>query len=258
MCLKVEDDINMNIELKQNERIDDLQYKGLKIIQDSTGFCFGIDAVLLANFAEVKKDQRVIDLGTGTGIIPILLAGKTQAREIIGIEIQYDVADMAKRSIILNELQDRVKVINEDIRNLLQMFRKGEFDIVTSNPPYKHVGSGIVNPDDSKAIARHEIKCTLEDVISVSSDLLKDGGRFFMVHRPERIVDIIYFMRKYKLEPKTLRFVHPNTSKKPNLLLIEGLKGGKAFLKFMDPLYIYDAEGNYTKEINDIYGRDVL
>lgn len=248
----------MDIELKDNERIDDLQCRGLKIIQNINGFCFGVDAVLLANFAQVRKGQRVADLCTGTGIIPILLAGKTEAGEIVGIEIQKDMAEMASRSIKLNKIEDRIKIINEDIKNALSLYGKESFDAVTVNPPYKHWGSGIINPDDLKAVSRHEIKCTLEDVISVSSALLKNNGRFFMVHRPERIVDIIYLMRLYKVEPKRIRFIHPYPDKKPNLLLIEGLKYGKPFLKFMDPLYVYDGKGNYTKEINDIYGRDEL
>jgi len=248
----------MEVEIKQNERIDDLQCKGLRIIQNTEGFCFGVDAVLLANFGDIKKGQRVIDLGTGTGIIPILMAGKTQAREIVGIEIQHEVAEMAKRSVLLNSLKDRVSILNEDIKNAVSVFGKESFDVVTTNPPYKHTGSGIINPEDSKAISRHEVKCTLEDVISQGSALLKNNGRFFMVHRPERVVDIVYLMRQYKLEPKRIRFVHPYPARKPNLLLIEGLKYGGAFLKFMDPLYIYDDNGEYTQEINDIYGRGTL
>lgn len=248
----------MEVELKENERIDDLQLKGLRIIQDIHGFCFGVDSVLLANFAQIKKMQKVIDLGTGTGIIPILLAGKTQAEEIVGVEIQENVAEMSKRSILLNDIGDRVRIFNEDIKNCVSVFGKESFDAVTTNPPYKHYGSGLVNPEDTKAISRHEIKCTLQDVLSASSGLLRSGGKLFMVHRPERIVDIIYFMRIYNLEPKTIRFVHPHPGKKPNLLLIEGLKHGKPFLKFMDPLYIHDENGDYTQEINDIYGRDEL
>jgi tRNA1(Val) A37 N6-methylase TrmN6 len=248
----------MEVHINENERVDDLQCRGLKIIQDREGFCFGTDAVLLANFAEVRKGQRVIDLGTGTGIIPILLAGKTEAGEITGIEIQEDVAAMASRSVLLNDLAGRVNIVNGDIKNAVSLFGRESFDAVTTNPPYKHGGSGLVNPDDRKAISRHEVKCTLEDVISVSSELLKGGGRFFMVHRPERIADIICLMRQYRLEPKRLRFVHPSYRKCPNLLLIEGLKYGGAFLKFMDPLYVYDDEGNYTREIIEIYGRDEL
>ena len=248
----------MEVEVLENERIDDLQIKGLKIIQDRDGFCFGVDAVLLANFAEVKKGEKVVDLGTGTGIIPILIAGKTQASSIIGVEIQKKVADMAGRSVILNNLESRVKIVNNDLKKASEYLDKGGFDVVTTNPPYKNSGSGIVNPTDSKAISRHEIKCSLEDVISTSFFLLKDGGKFFMVHRPERIVDVLCIMRKYKLEPKKIRFVHPYHGKKPNLFLVEGLKYGKPFLNFMDPLYVYDGDGNFSKEIIDIYGRDVL
>ncbi|KPU43066.1 tRNA1(Val) (adenine(37)-N6)-methyltransferase [Oxobacter pfennigii] len=246
---------NMEANIKENERIDDLQLKGLKIIQNVEGFCFGVDAVLLSDFAEIKKGQRVMDLGTGTGIVPILMAGKTEAGEIIGLEIQSEVAEMAQRSMLLNHIDHRVKIFNEDINNALDIFGKESFDAITTNPPYKHGGSGIVNPEDAKAISRHEVKCTLEDVISVSSRLLKNNGRFFMVHRPERIVDILFLMRQYKLEPKRVRFVHPYPGKRPNLLLIEGLKYGKAFLKFMDPLYVYDGNGSYTKEIDEIYRR---
>lgn len=248
----------MKVIIKKNERIDDLQFKGLKIIQNMEGFCFGVDAVLLANFAEIKKNQRVIDLGTGTGIVPILIAGKTEAKEIVGLEIQQDVSEMAGRSIILNDIGERVKITRGDLKSAPAIFGKGSFDVVTANPPYKHCGSGLLNPEDTKAISRHEIKCTLEDVILSSSELLKNNGRFYMVHRPERIVDIIYLMRAYKLEPKRIRFVHPYPGRKPNLLLIEGLKSGKSFLNFMDPLYVHDENGNYTKEIEDIYGRDAL
>lgn len=248
----------MEVELKKGDRIDDLQCRGLRIIQNEEGFCFGVDAVLLANFVEVKRGQKVIDLGTGTGIIPILIAGKTEASSVTGIEIQDDVCEMAQRSIILNELSGRVRIVNGDIKDAASIFGRGSFDIVTTNPPYKHKSSGIINPEDSKAISRHEIKCTLEDVISVSSSLLKTNGRFYMVHRPERIVDIIYMMRTFKLEPKRIRLVHPGPGKKPNLLLIEGLKCGKAFLNFMPPLYVYDENGCYTKEIDDIYGREKL
>lgn len=248
----------MKVEILENERIDDLQVKGLKIIQDKDGFCFGVDAVLLANFAEVKMDEKVVDLGTGTGIIPILIAGKTHAGKIIGVEIQKKVADMAKRSVLLNDLDGRIEIVNEDLKEASQYLDKGGFDVVTTNPPYKHSGSGIVNPRDLKAISRHEIKCSLEDVISQSSALLKNKGKFFMVHRPERIVDVLCLMRKYKLEPKKIRFVHPYPEKEPNLFLVEGLKYGKPFLKFMNPLYVYDGKGNFSQEIMDIYGRDTL
>lgn len=245
-----------DILLKEWERIDDLQYKGLRIIQDTRGFCFGIDAVLLANFADIKKGNKVIDLGTGTGVIPILIAGKTDASQIIGIEIQTDMAEMAQRSIVLNNLEKRVQIVEGDLRNCVDVFGAGICDIVVSNPPYMNQGGGLINPYDAKAISRHEIQCTLEDVVSVGSKLLKNGGKFNMVHRPERLVDIIWLMRNYRLEPKRLRFVHPSIGKRANLILIEGLKNGKPQLKMMKPLYVYGDNGKYTDEINKIYGRD--
>jgi len=244
--------------VKPHERVDDLQCKGLKLIQDPEGFCFGIDAVLLSNFCEIKKNWRVIDLGTGSGIIPILLAGKTQAREIIGVEIQEAVAEMAGRSVRLNGLEDRVKIIHEDLKQITDYFDAYSFDAVTSNPPYMHQGSGIPNPKSSKAIARHEIKATLEDVIRVASKLLKDKGHFYMVHRPHRLVDVLCLCRQYRLEPKKIRFVHPNRRKKPNIFLIQCIRNGKPELKFMDPLYVYHEDGTYTEEIYEIYGRESI
>lgn len=246
----------MGIIINEDERIDDLQYKGLRLIQKTKGFCFGVDAVLLANFVNIKKNDTVIDLGTGTGIIPILLAGKTQAKKIIGIEIQPEMAQMANRSIILNNLEDRVEVFNEDLREINKRFGASSFNVVVSNPPYMNQGGGLLNLTDSKSISRHEIMCKLEDVIKVSSKLLVPGGQFAMVHRPERLVDIVCYMRLYGIEPKYLRFVHPNPYKSANLLLIKGTRGGKPQLNMMEPLYVYDSTGNYSKEINEIYCRD--
>lgn len=239
-----------------HERVDDLQCRGLKLIQNPNGFCFGIDAVLLSNFCEIRKNWNVLDLGTGTGIVPILLAGKTQAEQITGVEIQKEVAAMAQRSITLNDLGERVKIVNEDLKEIVNKMDLYSFDAVTSNPPYMNPGAGLINPEGMKAISRHEVKCTLEDVISTSSKMLKDRGHFYMVHRPHRLVDIIYLCRKYKLEPKKIRFVHPNKNKKPNILLIQCVKFGRPELKFLDPLYVYNEDGGYTKEIDEIYGRD--
>lgn len=244
--------------LKKNERIDDLQCKGLKIIQNPKGFCFGIDAILLSNFCEIKKGSRVVDLGTGTGIIPILIAGKSSTKEIYGIEIQKTVADMAARSIKLNKLENRVRIINKDLKEILDDLEINSMDVVTSNPPYMSAGGGLENPEDMKAISRHEIKCTLEDVISTASRLLKHNGHFYLIHRPHRLVDIIYLCRQYKLEPKKLRFIHPNRDKKPNLLLIKAIKAAKPELKFLDPLYVYNGDGSYTKEIYEIYQRESI
>lgn len=244
--------------IKEYERVDDLQCKGLRLIQNPEGFCFGIDAVLLSNFCEIRKDWRVIDLGTGTGIVPILLAGKTQAKEILGVEIQQEVAEMAARSVKLNQLEDRIRIIPKDLNKILEDMEPYAFDAVTANPPYMNEGGGLLNPESMKAISRHEVKCTLEDVIRVASKLLKDRGHFYMVHRPHRLVDIIYLCRQYKLEPKKLRFVHPNKSRKPNILLLQCVKYGRPELKFMDPLYVYEEDGSYTEEIHRIYGRNGL
>ena len=247
--------LSLDIILKENERVDDLQYKGLKIIQKENAFCFGIDAVLISNFVDVKKDHSVIDLGTGTGIISILIAGKTEAKCITGIEIQEDMADMAKRSVKLNHLEDRVKIVYGDLRKSVDIFGASKFNVVVSNPPYMNAGGGLINPSDTKAISRHEILCTLEDVIKTSEKILKPMGQFAMVHRPDRLVDIIWLMRKYSIEPKHMRLVHPSVNKKANLILIKGTKHGRPQLKMMEPLYVYNENGEFTEEINKIYGR---
>ena len=246
----------MEIELKENERIDDLEFKGLKIIQNKEGFCFGIDSVLLSDFAKnIKKGSKVLDLGTGTGIIPILLCGKTELKKIVGVEIQEEVSNMAKRSIKLNNLENRFEIINENILNLNNIYKNQTFDVVVTNPPYKKNGTGIVNEDEKKIISRHEITAKLEDFIKIAKDLLKDKGEFYMVHRPERLVDILSILREYKIEPKELRFVYSNINKEPKLVLIKGVKNSKAFLKIDKNLYIYDEKENYTKEILKIYNK---
>lgn len=244
------------VQILEDERIDDLQYKGLKLIQKKKGFCFGVDAVLLANFADVKKGDKVIDLGTGTGIIAVLLAGKTKAARITGLEIQPGMAEMAARSVSLNQLQGKVGIVTGDIKDSAEQFGNASYNVVVTNPPYIRQGSGLLNPMDSKALSRHEIKCTLEDVVRAGSRLLAPGGQFAMVHRPERLADIICLLRNYGIEPKYLRFVHPSPYRKPRLLLIKGMKGGRPELKMMDPLYVYDEKGNYSKEINEIYCRE--
>ena len=244
------------MELKENERIDDLEYKGLKIIQNKKGFCFGIDSVLLTDFAkEIKPSSKVIDLGSGTGIIPILLSAKTKNTNFIGVEIQEDVAEMASRSIELNHLENIIKIENDSIMNLKIKYEKGSFDAVTTNPPYKKLNTGLVNENSRKLISRHEITASLEDFIKTAGYLLKDFGELYMVHRPDRLVDIIYLMRYYNIEPKKIRFVYPNRQRPTNLILIKGVKCGKPFLKFEDNLYVYDEDGNYTGEILRIYNK---
>ena len=244
------------MELYDNERIDDLEFKGLKIIQNVNGFCFGIDSVLLSDFAKnIKDDSIVLDLGTGTGIIPILLCGKTNLKEIIGVEIQEDVANMANRSSKLNNLEDRFKVLNANILNLDKYYEKNTFDVIITNPPYKKKNSGVINDDERKVISRHEITASLEDFIKVVKDLLKDKGEFYMVHRPDRLVDILYLLRNYKIEPKEIRFVFSNKEKPPKLALIKAVKNANEFLKVDNNLYIYDDDGNYTNEILKIYNK---
>ena len=244
--------------LREEERIDDLQCKGLKIIQNPKGFCFGVDAVLLSNFCEIKRDSKVVDLGTGTGIMPILIAGKSSAKKIFGVEIQKEVANMAMRSVKLNKLEDRIDIINEDLKKIEELIEVNSIDVVVSNPPYMNSGGGLKNPEDLKAISRHEVKCTLEDVIKTASRLLKHRGNFYLVHRPHRLVDIMCLCRKHKLEPKNLRFVHPSTNKKPNLLLLKCVKAGNPELKLLSPLYIYNEDGSYTDEVYKIYGKERL
>jgi len=242
------------IELKEGERLDDLQRNGYKIIQDPEKFCFGMDAVLLSGFAKAPDGGRVLDLGTGTGIIPILMAAKTKANELIGLEIQEESADMAGRSVMLNDLQDRVKIIQGDIKEAGQIFDAASFDVVTSNPPYMIGGHGLKNPDGPKAIARHEVLCDLEDVISAAARCLKSGGKFYMVHRPFRLSEIMVVMHDYHLEPKRMQLVYPYADKEPTMVLIEGARGGRPRLTVERPLIIYEAPGKYTSEIYDIYG----
>jgi len=225
------------------------------LIQKKDGFRFGIDAVLLSHFAHVEKGDMMLDMGTGTGVIALLLAAKKGPRKVVGLEIQPDMSEMASRSVIMNGMEDLVEIVCGDIKESVGLFGASRFDSVVTNPPYMGKGNGLVNPSDRKAIARHEVLCSLEDVISSAAKLLKPGGWFSMVHRPQRLVDIIYMMRKYAIEPKLMRFVHPSPGKSPNLLLVSGLKNGNPELRISEPLYIYDENGEYTKEINEIYNR---
>ena len=245
----------MKIELKEDERIDDLQYKNLKIIQNKKGFCFGIDSVILSDYAkEIKKEATVIDIGTGSGIIAILLSKKTDAKKIYGIEIQPEVAEMAKKSVKLNNLENKIEIINSDIKEIFNnKIEKNSIDAITINPPYKEKNTGIINENNNKLISRHETTANLKDFIEISSKLLKSKGEFYIVHKVERLVDIIYLMRENKLEPKKIRFVYPSKNKEANLILIKAVKGANKFLKVDKPLYVYKEDGSYTDEILEIY-----
>lgn len=239
--------------LKKGEVIDDLQRNGLRIIQSGDAFKFGIDAVLLSHFVKARKKAVIYDLGTGTGIIPILLSAITPAEKIIGVEIQEDMAEMAQRSVTMNNLQDKIKIIRMDIRDSVSELGKSTADVIVSNPPYFKMNGAILNPSSAKAIARHEVLLPLDELIECSAQLLKPGGNLFMIHRPNRLVDLIDSMRRNQLEPKEIQFVFPNRSKAPNLFLIRASRGGKPDLKFLDPLYVYDENGDYTEEIYGIY-----
>ena len=240
--------------LKPNERIDDLQRNNYRIIQDPERFCFGMDAVLLSGFAKAKEGDHVIDLGTGTGIIPILMEAKTKASNLVGLEIQPESADMAQRSVELNHLEKKIRIVTGDIREASSIFGAATFDVVTSNPPYMTEHHGITNEKSPKAIARHELLCTLEDVICQAAKLLRPGGSFYMVHRPFRLVDIMVLMREYHLEPKRMKLVYPYIDQDPNMVLIEGLRGGRPRMTVEKPLIVYKEPGVYTDEIYEIYG----
>lgn len=244
----------MTVHLKPDERLDDLQVKGYEIIQHPGKFCFGMDAVLLANFARVRKNEKVLDLGTGTGIIPILMSAKTEGEYFRALEIQEESADMARRSVLHNHLEDRIEIVTGDIKEAAGIFGPVSFDVITTNPPYMIGQHGIANSSDTKAIARHEVLCTLDDILRESAKMLKYRGRFYMVHRPFRLAEIFAKMIKYKIEPKRMRLVYPYVDKEPNMVLIEGYKGGKSRLTVEKPLIVYKEKNVYTEEILEIYG----
>lgn len=237
-----------------HERVDDLQRNHYRIIQDPGRFCFGMDAVLLSGFASVKPGEHVLDLGTGTGIIPILLEAKTKGEHFTGLEIQPESADMAERSVKLNGLTERINIVTGDIKEASSIFGASSFEVVTTNPPYMIGQHGISNPKDAKAIARHEILCDLDDILRESARLLKPQGRFYMVHRPFRLAEIFSKMIEYHIEPKRMKLVYPFIDKEPNMVLIEGLRGGRSRLTVEKPLIVYKEPGVYTDEIYDIYG----
>lgn len=256
--------------LKENERIDDLERNGYGIIQRNDGFCFGMDAVLLSGFASVKAGGTAVDLGTGTGIIPILLEAKTKGAEFYGLEIQPEMAEMASRSVRLNALSDKVHIIEGDIKAVsakagdqdaenaafteVMAKLKGRVDTVTSNPPYMKDSHGLKNPDDFKQISRHEVKCDLMDVCKAASILLKNGGHFYMVHRPLRLPEIITKLKAVGLEPKRIKPVYPYVDREANMILIDAVKGAREECRFEKPVIVYKEPGVYTDEIYDIYG----
>lgn len=243
-------------EVFSNETVEDLQFGGLKLIQKKEGFRFGTDAVLLSDFAKKIHSKKTLDLCTGTGIIPILLAGKTKTPEIHGLEIQGEIAEMAMRSVLINSLEERVKITEGDLKKGLEIYPQGVFDLITCNPPYMKSGSAILNNSDNKIISRHEVMCTLEDVLKISAKLLKPMGHLLMVHRPNRLVDLLSGMRENSIEPKTIRFVHASCEKPPILFLVDGMKGANRDIKILEPLILYDENGNESEELKKIYERE--
>ncbi|WP_251499191.1 tRNA1(Val) (adenine(37)-N6)-methyltransferase [Otoolea muris] len=244
----------MTIDVYEGERIDELHRNGYRIIQKKDGFCFGMDAVLLSGFAAVKEGERALDLGCGTGIIPLLLEAKTRGRHFTGLEIQREMADMAARSVRLNRLEDKIDIIEGDIKEAGRIFGGASFDVVTANPPYMNDSHGLKNPDLPRAIARHEVLCTLQDVVREAAKVLRPGGRFYLVHRPRRLIEIITELAGYGLEPKRLKFVHPFADREAKMVLIEAARGGRSFVRVEKPLIVFRERGIYTDEINEIYG----
>ncbi len=244
----------MTIRLLEDERIDELQRNGYRIIQNRKKFCFGMDAVLLSGFARAEKGERTLDLGTGTGIIPLLMAAKTRGESFAALEIQPDMADMAARSVALNGLEKKITVVTGDIKEASEIFGRASFDVVTCNPPYMDQSHGLRNPDEPRAIARHELLCTFEDVAREAAAVLRPGGRFYLVHRPRRLAELICVLKNHRLEPKRMKLVHPYLESEANMVLLEAVRGGGVQLRVEPPLVVYERPGVYTREIYDIYG----
>ena len=244
----------MTTNRKPGERLDDLQIKGYEIIQSPGRFCFGMDAVLLSSFAKVKRGERALDLGTGTGILPILLEAKNEGSGYVGLEIQEESADMARRSVLHNKLEQKIEIVTGDIKEASTIFGAASFHVITTNPPYMIGEHGLKNDNEALYIARHEALCTLDDILRESAKLLKPKGRFYMVHRPFRLAEILGKMSAYGIEPKRMRLIHPYVDKEPNMVLVEGLRGGKPRMTVEKPLIVYGENGDYTEELLKMYG----
>ena len=241
--------------IKEGERLDDLQIGGYFVIQNKDRFCFGIDAVLLANYAKVLPGERVLDIGTGTGVIPILLAAKTGGSHFTGLEVQKDSAEMAARSVLYNKLSEKIDILQGDIREAKGFIEAQSYDVIVTNPPYMKAEHGLKSENSEKNIARHELLCSFEDIARESGRILKEGGRLYLIHRPFRLVEVFSLLTKYHLEPKRMRFVQPYIEKEPTMILIEALKGGKSRLTVEAPLVLYEDKHIYTKEILELYGK---
>lgn len=242
--------------MKEWERWDDLQLGGPGIYQDKRQFCFGIDAVLLADFSTARKGERVLDLCAGNGIISILLACKTQAAHVTGLELSERNCALFQKSVERNEIRDRVTVMQGDVKQSRSLLAGAGYDLVVCNPPYMAAGSGLLNEKDEVTWARHEVRCTLEEVLDAAAWAVRPGGRVCMIHRPHRMEDLLFGLRQRKLEPKRFRPVYPKPGEQASMILVEALRGGNSGLVCLPPLMIYDEEGRYTHEIHTIYGRE--
>ena len=242
------------ISLKPGERLDELQRNGYQIIQNPDTFCFGMDAVLLSGFVTAKEGDVLLDLCSGNGILPILLEAKTKCTHLTGLEIQDEIADMARRSVEINHLSEKVSIVTGDVKEADKLFSSASFDCITCNPPYMIGQHGLTNPDAPKAIARHEILCTFDDIAAMAARLLKPGGHFFLVHRPFRLAELIVTLSEYKLEPKRMKLVYPYVDKEPNMVLLEAVRGGKPRMTVEKPLIVFEKPGVYMPEIRDVYG----
>lgn len=249
-----DDGIKMNL-VHEDERLDDLQCKGYQLIQKPEGFCFGVDAVLLSDFVKIKPGQNVLDLCTGSGVIPILLEAKTSAGHLTGLELQGDYADMATRSVRYNHLEDKIDILCGDVKEGKKLFKPASFQVVTVNPPYMTDNHGLKNVYEPKTIARHEVALSLEDVISLASYVLPESGNFFMIHKPFRLAEIFYMMKEYHIEPKRMRLIHPYVDKEPTMVMIQGTKGGRQRITVEAPLIVYSEPQVYSEEIHRIYGK---
>ena len=239
--------------IREDERLDDLQ-NGYMLIQNPSQFCFGIDAVLLSWYAQVGPGEKALDMGTGTGIVPILLKARYPQGKYTGLEIQEESAEMARRSVAYNHLEEDISITLGDIKEASQIYGNSSFDVVVTNPPYMIGSHGLTGENQAKTIARHETLCTLEDILEQGAKVLRPRGRFYMVHRPFRLAEILSAMVRYKIEPKRMRLVYPYVDKEPNMVLIEGLKGGNPRMEVEPPLIVYEKDGTYTQELRAMYG----
>lgn len=227
------------------ERVDDLQRGGRLLIQNPSMYCFGIDSVLLSDFCRVYPNENTLDLCTGSGVIPILLEAKTKGRFFAGIEAQEQTAEMAQRNVLLNKLSEKVRIDRGDVKKVGEIYTRASFDVVTANPPYIRLESGLTKQCPKTAAARHELLCTIEDIAQAAALLLKPNGRFYMVHRPHRLVDIFCALRQSKLEPKEMQLVYPRENRPPVLVLIKAIKGGAPFLKTLEGIFL-NTESSYS------------